>query len=244
MGSNHLLANLHYQENIFSFQEGTVEFPSATLESLDVFGLGKTNEARNLKFNSSEYFVWKLDRRHTHYNLAKDIAPYKGYLEYFDPNDLMIFYMRHPYSTFQSHQKVSSKELESMLYDYEVIFREIHKAGKKGSIRIHTTFYERIIEDYDKTMRGILNQLNFEYEKIYNYQDYFQNVQQITGQNKIPTGSGGYRPARIVKFYDVLKSIKGHEGLIDKVYQRCAKNYPSEQLLQFKNFYTNLHNRI
>ena len=260
MGSNHLLACLHYQNKIYSFQEGNVDFPSATPESVDVFGFGKDNEARNLKFDSSEYFVWKLDRRHIQYDMTKDLPPFKSYLEYFAPNDLLIFNMRHPFLVLKSGQRYASQQgrpvdqsndwelmdgdENPLLYDYEVLFREIHKANERGSIRIHTTFHERIVEDYNETMSEILGQLDLEYDKIYDYQDYFQTVRQITGQSNISTGSGGYRPARVVKFDDVLESIKDHERLIDKVYERCAKKYPSEQLLQFKNFYTNLHNRI
>ena len=97
MGSNHLLASLHYQNKIYSFQEGSVDFPSATPESIDAFGFGKDNEARNLKFNSSEYFVWKLDRRHIQYDMTRDLPPHKSYLEYFAANDLLIFNGRKPH---------------------------------------------------------------------------------------------------------------------------------------------------
>lgn len=222
------------------------------------------DEIANAKFQAADYYVWKIDyrdlkdtvdysKRICHFIRANTcyskeyLSLQEDYLNHFNDGDLLIFHLRHPHSVLESHHREwgdASKNYEDLISDFEVIFGEIYKASKNKNIRIHTNFHERMIENYNDAMEKIMNNLDLGNNRIHDYYDYFQAFEKITGIKEIPMGPQKYQPARIIEFKDVCEKIKGKQRVIEDIYGRCKDKYPSEQLEEFKNFYTNLHNRI
>jgi hypothetical protein len=80
----------------------------------------------------------------------------------------------------------------------------------------------------------ILNFLSLTQDKIYNYQDYF-------GQDNIPIGYGHYKADRVIDPQNMLKTIREHKDLIEKIYEYCGGlGLKTPAVEEFRNYYTNL----
>jgi hypothetical protein len=199
-GINHLLANLHYNDGIFSFSERTA-FPGV-IGDKDVFGDKSIDSI--CKMLNSQTFVWKSQ-------YARNQEHYLSYANGAQDKEI-IFYFRHPYMTLRS----TKNAMLQGFYPYEWWGDDKTVFNRIDMISLYTMFlqclddvstkitpiiipHNQMLKDKDKLMRKLCTILGAKYDD--NAADHY-----IKNYDNDFVGYGNYKPKRVV-LYDDERSV-------------------------------------
>ena len=240
-GSHHLVANLHYQDECFSFDERVF---CPTVQTKDVFL--QENSKSLERFMKSKTVFWKnqWDRP----SQVQGTGPVfnEGLLNFCCGalNTSVIFCLRHPYLTYLSRRKLferipDQKEHDvteqDMVDSYVCCFRLIkfcHDRGFKHMIHFH----EKLLKERNETISGILDFVGASKKEVLDYEDYFKDSEVLISR-------GFYNPARKIEPKDegpVMRSSKSKK-MMQSIILKCNElELLSPGLEKFEKFYEEL----
>jgi len=217
-GSNHILANLYYQEKIFCFSE-RVKFPN--IEIKDTLGYFANNCKQ--KYEASDIRIWKLN---SGYCFLNQNLIFKS-IEKICPS--VCGYLRHPALVHKSvvefglkrdRPEWAQKTINDIVQDYVIFFEMLYAISQIASKEVFITFHENTIKDLDSQIRYIVEKFDpsRKKQKILNYLDFFK------GDKDIKTGYGYYRTDRKIDFEEEKKIILQSKYIIEEIYNKSVKS--------------------
>lgn len=236
-GSNHLTANLHYQDGFFGHSERK---SFGNVARHDVFGNYRADKQFNEnKYDTAKYHVWKrFWTRSGNFHYTGKNGKKHGHI--------VVFLIRHPYMVYKSMLRYIDKAtkedkqpanpwitdgfkneiLSDMIGMYERLFRIIGIC-KKADKEFHMFFHERYLKEGEPYLAELIKKMNLEdgdalCNNIKSHKDYLDdlNLRKLPEIKDLNPGYGGYEPWRKIDYKNEIDQIREcPEPIIDSIYE-------------------------
>tara|TARA_R100000008_G_scaffold82189_1_gene66199 strand:+ start:11902 stop:12783 length:882 start_codon:yes stop_codon:yes gene_type:complete len=235
-GSNHLAANLHYQDHFFSHSERK---GFGNIARHDVFGNYRADEQFDEdRYDKAKYHVWKRFWTRTGNSHYRDRTAQ-------NQNKIIVFQVRHPYMVYKSMLRYIDKATEEgkrpanpwkdvdgfknenltdMIGIYEKLFKAIGICKLTGQ-EFHVFYHEQYLKEGASYLTKLIKNMNLEdgseiCRNIKSHKEYLDNLNSTKELDikQLKPGYGNYEPWRSVDHKTEIDKIKEcPEPIIEKI---------------------------